>query len=84
MDTLKINKIETTADYKVYLTYSNGELRLFDMKPLLEMKPWAKINSREKFSMAQIQFNTIVWPNGIDIAPETLYLDSIEVSLPVK
>jgi hypothetical protein len=46
------------------------------MMPLLSQEPWTKIDTIEKFSLAQINFNTVAWPNGINIAPETLYLDS--------
>ena len=73
MDSISIH---TKDNYQIELTYQNGEIRLFDMKPLLEEKPWNKIKSLPLFHQAKVEYGTIVWPGEIDIAPETLYMDS--------
>ena len=76
-----LRNIETTDDFCLELHYANGEVREFDMKPLLLLKPWTKINSLAYFKEAKIFYNTVVWPGEIDIAPETLYLDSKLISI---
>jgi hypothetical protein len=71
--------IAVTADddFKLRLEYETGEVRFFDMKPLLNMKPWNRISEPALFRRAAVSFGTVVWPGGIDIAPETLLLDSV-------
>jgi hypothetical protein len=49
------------------------------MKPLLIMKPWSKIAAPALFAQVKAAYGTVVWPGEIDIAPETLWLDSTPI-----
>jgi Protein of unknown function (DUF2442) len=69
--------VNPKSDFQIDLEYSNGERRRFDMRPLLEMKPWSRIAAPALFSRVAVNYGTVVWPGDIDIAPETLYDDSV-------
>lgn len=71
---------ELLPDYQIKLTFANDEQRLFDMKPLLEMKPWSRLLGNTLYEQVRIDYGTLVWGDSIDIAPETLYLDSVSLS----
>ncbi|MFZ4617944.1 MAG: DUF2442 domain-containing protein [Rectinemataceae bacterium] len=58
--------------------FENGERRIFDAKPLLALKPFDRLKDPRLFSRTSIDYGTVVWPGNIDIAPETLYMDSTE------
>jgi hypothetical protein len=74
-----IVKVVPTVEFQLDLTYANGEQRRFDMRPLLAIKPWNKIASPDLFKLARAEYGTVVWPGEIDIAPETLYDDSVPI-----
>lgn len=69
--------VEILPDFLLRLNYTNGEQRQFDMKPLLLLPPWTQIAAPARFEKAYVDYGTIVWPGNIDIAPETLYAESV-------
>lgn len=74
---LDIVNVKTTQDFQLELDFINGEHRRFDMRPLLSMRPWNRIATEQLFHRARISYGTVIWPGEIDIAPETLYDNSV-------
>jgi hypothetical protein len=77
---LDVISVKPRADYHLDLEFENGERRRFDMKPLLEMKPWNRVAAPVLFKLVRVEHGTVVWPGEIDIAPETLYDDSVPIT----
>ena len=75
---LDVIDIELNGDYKLLLTFENGELREFDRSMLLNEKPFDAIANPAMFKQ-KIEYGKVVCPNEIDIAPETLSLDSVAI-----
>jgi hypothetical protein len=69
--------VKPLPSFELELSYADGSQRRFDMKPLLAVKPWNKITALSLFSQVKVAYGTVVWPGEIDIAPETLLLDSV-------
>ena len=69
--------VKPMPDFQIDLQYKNGERRRFDVRPLLTVKPWNRITKPEIFSLVKVEYGTVVCPGEIDIAPETLYDDSV-------
>ena len=57
--------------------FSNGERRLFDLKPLLSRKCYARLTDPVFLSRVFIQYGCVTWPGDIDIDPDWLYEDSV-------
>jgi hypothetical protein len=43
------------------------------MAPYMDKRPFASLKGSPLFTMARVDYGTVVWPGNIDIAPETLY-----------
>ncbi|OGA48452.1 MAG: hypothetical protein A3G24_20465 [Betaproteobacteria bacterium RIFCSPLOWO2_12_FULL_62_13] len=70
---LDVVRVEAKPDYKLLLEFENGEMRIFDMAPYMDKKPFAQLKGSPLFGKATVDYGTVVWPGNIDIAPETLY-----------
>lgn len=75
-----VRDVRAREDYTLLLTFSGGEKRVYDARPLLEKAIFADLRSLPFFLTARVDGDTVVWNEDIDIAPEHLY----ECSLPVS
>ena len=73
LDVINIKKLD---DYVLELTFENDEIRFFDCKQLFDKKPYAMLQDKSFFNRAKIEFGTVSWSEDIDVAPESLYLNS--------
>jgi len=75
MNTPKLNKIQYEKNYTYYIQFENKLSREVDFKPFLWGKAFEELKEQSYFKKATIDdiTGTISWPNGVDIAPETLY-----------
>lgn len=74
---IDVVSVQVRPEFQLDLEFSNGEQRRFDMRPLLSMKPWNRVATSTLFARARVDYGTVVWPGEIDVAPETLYDDSM-------
>lgn len=70
---LDVVNVKAQPDYTLELEFENGECRRFDMAPIMDKKPFARLKQSNTFLAARVDYGTVVWPGNIDIAPETLY-----------
>lgn len=70
---IEVSKVEIGTEYKLHITFNDGERRLFDMAPYLQYPVFQKLKNTAFFSLARVDYGTVTWPGDIDIAPETLY-----------
>lgn len=72
-----VKKVEWIPDYKLMLTFENGEVKIFDMSPYLEKGLFRDLKDLKAFSTVKVSFDTIEWANGVDLCPEVLYEKSV-------
>lgn len=65
--------------YKVKLLFDNGEERVVDCEKWLNGEIFEPLKNPNNFKNFFVDGWTISWPNGADIAPETLYRGSSPV-----
>lgn len=62
-------------DYTVWLRFEDGITGEVDLRESLRGPVFEPLHNLEYFKQVRVdaEIGTIVWPNGADIAPETLY-----------
>lgn len=74
---LAVKDVKTIDDYKLILTFEDGSVRIFDMKPLSRKGVFKELKDEKLFKTVKVSFDSIEWANGIDVDPETLYEDGV-------
>lgn len=74
---LAIVDVKPLQDYRLLLTFENGEKRTFDMKPYLDKGIFRELKDEKIFKTVRVSFDSIEWSNEADIDPEVLYEDSV-------
>ncbi|MDR1835113.1 MAG: DUF2442 domain-containing protein [Fusobacteriaceae bacterium] len=75
----RVSEVRAIDGYKLYITFTNGEKRLFDAESLLRFPVFKPLRNRALFQAVFVANGTIEWPQGIDYCPDTLYLESVPV-----
>ena len=68
-------RVQTEQDYMLSIWFSNGERRLFDMKPYLEYEVFQALRDRTLFDTATTFLGSVTWANDADLSYDTLYLE---------
>jgi hypothetical protein len=78
----RVTAVEPQADYTVRLTFANGEVRVFDVKPLLDTGIFRELRDRSVFNSVRPFLGSIQWSNEADLCPDMLYEQSVPERLP--
>lgn len=70
---LAVIDVEPLNDYKLLLTFENGEKRIFDVSPYLDKGIFQELKNEEKFRTVHVSFDSIEWCNQADLDPEFLF-----------
>ena len=75
---IKVTDVRIIDSLCLMVTFSTGEQRIFDAQPLLQYPVYQPLENPEVFNDVRIEGSTSTWDGGaIDIAPETLYEQSV-------
>ena len=77
----RVVAVQALPNFRLGLTFGNGERRQFDMTPYLHYPVFTPLRNPGYFGLARVEYGTVTWPGEIDIAPETLYLDAVPESI---
>ena len=77
MDSYYPISVKPMADYRLMLTFDNGEQRVFDVTPYLNDPFFAPLQNVAVFETVCINPITVEWNGGIDICPDELYCNSV-------
>lgn len=70
----EVVKLEYRQDYRYYIEFDDGTRGEVDLSEYLDRGPvFFALKNIAFFKSARIDGGTITWPNGADLALETLY-----------
>ena len=72
----RVVHVQPCEGYKLILTFTNGERRIFDAERLLDIPVFSPLKNKPFFDSVYIAYGTVQWPQDIDYCPDTLYMDS--------
>ncbi len=61
------------GEFRIHLTFNDLSERTVDFRPWLEGPVFEALKDPAYFREFFVDGGTVAWPNGADIAPETLY-----------
>ena len=66
-------RAEYRGEYRLHLTFNDGTSKSVDFQPWLQGPIFEPLRDVDYFREFFVAGSTVCWPNGADIAPETLY-----------
>ena len=72
----RVKSVRAMQDYKLQLTFTNGEKRIFDARPYLSKGVFQELMNETLFKTVRVSLGSIQWRNGQDLCPDCLYLES--------
>jgi hypothetical protein len=73
----RVISVKPEQNFSLLLTFGNGEVKRFDVKPYLEIGIFKELKDIGLFNSVKPFLGSIQWSNGVDLCPDTLYLESI-------
>ena len=68
-----VTHAEYRGEYRIHVTFNDGKSGTVDFSSWLEGPIFEPLKDVDYFRRFFLDGGTVSWPNGADIAPETLY-----------
>ncbi len=72
----RVTSVKPEQNFTLLITFNNGEIKKFDVKPYLGIGIFKELKDLSLFNSVKPSLGSIQWANGVDLCPDTLYLDS--------
>ncbi len=76
----RVKDVVPKDGYVLELLFENGQRGLFDVKKFFNLPVFESLKDLNYFRQVRALFGSVVWPDGQDICPDTLYEDSLKVN----
>lgn len=76
-----VTKVTALSGHRVFVTFEDGRQGVYDMSPLLTSGVFRRLADDSLFRRVSVDYGTVVWPGGLDVAPETLWSDCVPAAM---
>ena len=73
----RVAAVAPLESHALLLTFTNGELRRMDVRPYLGYRVFEALRDPTHFALVRADHGTVSWPGGIDLDPDSVYLESV-------
>lgn len=73
----RIKKVKPNSNHTITLTFTNDEVKVFDVRPYLDKGIFKELKELRYFNSVKPSLGSIQWKNGQDFCPDMLYEDSV-------
>jgi hypothetical protein len=70
----RLKSAKANDDFSFFVTFTNGEKGVFDLKPFLDKGRFKELKDINNFRRFRLEEGVITWYNELDIGPDTVYL----------
>jgi len=78
----RVEAVKPNPDYTLTITFTNGEVKVFDVKPYLDKGFFQALKNKGEFYSVRPVLGSVQWRGGQDFCPDTLYEDGITLANP--
>ncbi|MEI7504674.1 MAG: DUF2442 domain-containing protein [Paludibacter sp.] len=71
----RVINVKPEQNFKLLITFNNGEVKSFDVKPYLGIGVFKELQDVSIFNSVKPFLGSVQWANGVDLCPDTLYLE---------
>jgi hypothetical protein len=72
-----VRNVKPLDEYTLPLLFANGEERVFDVSPYLNIGKFPELRDISLFRSVVVKFDGIEWADHLDLNPEFLYEKSV-------
>lgn len=72
----RVTHVKPAQNFTLLITFNNGKVKNFDVKPYLGIGIFKELQDLSVFNSVKPCLGSIQWSNGVDLCPDTLYLES--------
>lgn len=73
----KVTSVKALDNHKLYLTFSDSTIKIFDVTPYLDKGIFRNLQSEEAFKSVRVFMGSVMWSGGQDLCADTLYIDAV-------
>lgn len=73
----RVASVAPLEGHTLRLQFDNGEQRRLDVSPYLAYPVFERLRDPGFFALVQADHGTVSWPGGIDLDPDSVFLDSV-------